>query len=136
NYGNNVSINAGDLPFGRQLPTAQQVVAPAAGGGVVIRFVAAPLHLVRGTLQVEGPAGPIIPAYGELSVAGVPAPFVSPISREGAFELDGLRAGHHAATAEWADGRCTFELVVGDGEQPIIQAGRFVCRAGAPAAAP
>ena len=127
-YGNNISIRAADLPFDRSLPATHQLVAPPAGGGLVVTFLAPELHLVRGTLRVDLPAGPAVPSYGELTVTGGATPFVSPVGKDGEFELDGLMTGRHAASIVWEGGRCAFELVVPDVHAPIIDTGAVACK--------
>lgn len=124
-YGNNIGIEAADLPFDRRLPTSEQVVAPPAGGGVIVAFDSPVLHVVRGTLRV----GTRIPAYGELTIVGTPTPFVSPVGSDGEFELDGVAAGQHAASISWEEGRCDFELTIPRSTLVITELGVMHCQA-------
>ncbi len=123
-YGNNISIDPGDLPFDRLLPVTRQTIAPPVGGGVVIVFAAPALHVVRGTLIIEEGASTRPPAYGELTVGGS----TSPINATGNFELAGLQGGRHAAVVEWDGKRCAFDLFVPTRAAMIIELGTLVCR--------
>jgi len=123
-YGNRIAVNDHDIPFDRTMPTLERTIAPPDRGGVVVRFTAPRMFLVRGRLRVG--AGDV-PAYGELTLARAAGDVSSPIGRDGEFELDGVSAGRHDARVEWSGGTCALVVEAPDRDAGIVDLGTLRC---------
>lgn len=117
-YGNVVSIDAGDLPLGTSLRSTDAAVAPGERSGAVVRFTPEASRWVRGTL-----GGAALPPGADLVVATPGGPLVSPVGKEGAFELPGLGTG--VWLGEVAG--CAVRLEVPESSDPFLDLGEVAC---------
>jgi outer membrane usher protein len=124
---NRLSIRGEDVPLDHDLGPLELLVAPPARGGAVARFAVQRLAAVTGALSVPGPAGPVRPANGEMSVASGSGRLVSPVTPEGRFWLDGLPPGRHRAEVAWREGTCALEIELRPGAA-LVDLGEVECR--------
>jgi outer membrane usher protein len=108
---NRIRIDTTDLPLDAEIGEDQKLVRPHDRTGVSVEFAAKPSRSAY--LRVVLADGSPLPAGSSVRVAGRPDAFVS--APGGEVYLTGIEA-RTAATAEWAGGRCTFEVEPTEGQ--------------------
>jgi outer membrane usher protein len=126
-YGNRLSIDPDGIPLNFEIAATDKVVAPSFRSGAVVQFPVHRLQSITGTLLVESASGTVVPAFGELSVAGDVNEVVSPIGKEGQFYLQDLGVGLHRAKLQYQGGNCEFQLTVMPTRQPFVNVGTIRC---------
>jgi outer membrane usher protein len=125
-YGNRLRIEEQDLPLDYGIPINEQVIAPTFRGGSLALFPVARVHFFRGKLTIKGGAI-TVPTFGELSVQSGKKTIVSPLARDGAFELEDLTTGDHPATVTYQGGECAFTLRIPERPEHIVDLGSISC---------
>ncbi len=125
-YGNRLRIEEQDLPLDYGVPATEQVIAPTFRGGSLALFSVARVHFFRGKLTIKGGAR-AVPSFGELSVQSGKKTIVSPLARNGAFELEDLATGDHPATVTYQGGECAFTLRIPESLEHIVDLGSISC---------
>jgi outer membrane usher protein len=85
------------------------------------------IQRLTGSLEVEVKGEALIPASGQLTVAGPGREWSSPLGRTGEFYLESLPAGAYAATVEFQEGTCRFTLRVPESKEFSLSLGKIVC---------
>jgi outer membrane usher protein len=76
---------------------------------------------------VDGERKATIPSFGQLRVTVNGKDLVSELGRRGQFYLENVSPGRYPAQVEYADGLCTFQLTVPDGESALTEIGAVHC---------
>lgn len=126
-YGNRLRIEHRDLPLNYEPGVIERVIAPPLLGGAVVEFTATPTSFVRGTVVVLEKRARVIPEYGELSVPLPDGPALSPVGKDGSFELEGVPPGVHRATITYGGGTCTFPFEVPASAPLVLELGELTC---------
>jgi outer membrane usher protein len=127
-YGNHLSIAPEDVPLEYELESTEQVLAPAPRGVALAVFRVRMPHFYRGRLVVVSTGGAReAPTYGQLHIAQAREQAVSPLGKEGEFELSGIAPGSYPALIEWPRGTCAFEFVLPESEETVIELGELTC---------
>lgn len=126
-YASRLSIADADVPATHRIGAKARLVALPPRGGAVVEFDVARLTAVTGTVRLSGPGGERIPAYGTLEVDARGGPFRSPIAEDGAFWLEDVPTGAHAARVYWRGDVCEFPLAVRSSEEGIVNVGELAC---------
>ena len=84
-------------------------------------------HFYRGSVVVIEDGKRVVPEYGQLRAAGKDGELISPLGREGEFDLDGIQPGPTTLHVDYAGGTCSFELDVPDGDTLIVELGELAC---------
>lgn len=123
NYGNRIRIDARDLPLDVSTQALERTIAPPRRGGVVVEL--SPRHTViaRGTLRGTRAGKPFDVSYGELVVDHA---LTSPIGHGGAFELEAVQPGRHAAQVSVDGAHCAFTLELPGGVS-VVDLGVVAC---------
>jgi len=127
-FGNQLSINPQNVPLNYRIDATSEVVAPPYRGGAVVRFPVHPVQGVTGKLVVVVKGRPVVPAFGELTLAANGKEYSSPIGRKGEFYLDSPPAGQHPAKVEFKEGVCSFTVAVPKTRQFSVKLGTLTCR--------
>jgi hypothetical protein len=93
----------------------------------VVQFDVEQLRAVAGTIRLSGSHGPRIPAYGTLEVDGPRGPVRSPIAEDGAFWLEDVTPGPHAARVYWQGDVCEFALSIPASDEGLVNVGHLGC---------
>jgi outer membrane usher protein len=129
-YGNRVEIAPSDLPLQYDIASTEEVVAPPYRGVAVVRMHVKELWYVRGTVKVRLKDKVVPPSYGEMTVTAMDGTkLVSPIGREGEFELEvtNASAGTYPAHIVHGLGECDFSLVVPPSTGSLVNVGEVEC---------
>lgn len=108
-YGNDLAIDPTDLPLTISPLRDTARVAPSFRAGGVVIFGISTMTPVVGRVVIVSGSARIVPASGDLSVAGAPGTG-SPIGNDGAFFFDGIEPGSAKLVGRF-DGR-TFTCAV------------------------
>ena len=132
-YGNDLSINDGDIPIDYSVEKTQRIVATPYRGGAVVTFPVRRLQAFTGTVEVYHAGKTVIPAYGQLSLtvkgketAGA-GEFISPIGRHGEFYLENVPAGNWPAVIGYRDGECRLSFTVPSSKELFVKMGTVRC---------
>jgi outer membrane usher protein len=126
-YGNRVEINDQDVPIDYSIASTELVIAPGYRAGAVVEF---PIHRFQaylGNLVVSGDSGPVIPAYGDLTVTANGKDFTSPIGEHGEFYLESLPTGTFPATVIYRQGECRFDFIASASAERFVKMGQIMC---------
>jgi outer membrane usher protein len=123
NYGNRLGIVDADVPLDQSVSAVERVIAPPVRGGAVVEFPVQRARLVRGRIGIAGADA----TYGEVDVAVGADHVVSPVGRDGAFELADLPAGRWVSTVRYAGGTCAALLDVPLADTPVTDLGTCSC---------
>lgn len=126
-YANRIGISDQDVPFDLELEAVEQSVAPPYRGGALVTFAARRHQALTGTLAVAVGSQTIVPAMGEMTVAGDGRSWSSPIGSGGEFYLENLPPGDHQAVVAFAGGRCLASLHVPTSSLSLIRLGIVPC---------
>ena len=127
-YANRLSIADQDVPVGREVRVRELAVAPPYRGGAVATFKAEKVGAVTGTVTVLRDGKPVLPEYGDLSIARDSGREVSPIGRGGRFYFERVPPGRYTATVRYHGESCDFTLVVRPSDAPVVNSGAHSCR--------
>jgi outer membrane usher protein len=130
-YAIRLGIEDADVPATYRVGRTERLVAAPPRGGTLVRFDVRKLRAVEGTVRLAGPAGAVVPAYGTLEVDAPGGPFRSPLAGDGAFWLEDVPPGAHAARVYLGGGVCEFPLTVPEAGDGVVLAGELTCPAGA-----
>jgi outer membrane usher protein len=112
-YANRLALVPTDVPLTHDVGAIERLVGPPARGGVIVRFAVEPLSAVAGAVVAALPGGALlVPAFGELRVAGAPRGPSSPLGEDGRFFLEGLQPGRYRGQVTWMSGACDLALEV------------------------
>ncbi|MDP9035158.1 MAG: fimbria/pilus outer membrane usher protein [Myxococcota bacterium] len=126
-YANRLTVSDQDVPLDYRIDGGEYLVAPPYRGGALVRFEAKKTSFVRGILAVRHGGNLVVPSYGEVTLKVLGKPITSPIARAGEFEFEGLTGGTYPALVEYAEGECTFSLVVAEPKSAVADVGNLVC---------
>lgn len=126
-YGNRLSIGDSDLPVDYSVEQTERVVAPPLRGAAIAEFRAKPTRYFRGRVVVSTGGRRAPPSYGELAVHMPGASAISPIGKEGEFEIEGVAPGTYPATVTYTGGKCAFRVVIPTSTKPIANMGTLLC---------
>ncbi|MDP9151152.1 MAG: fimbria/pilus outer membrane usher protein [Myxococcota bacterium] len=126
-YANRLSVSDQDVPLDYRIDEGEYLVAPPYRGGALVRFEAKKTSFVRGTLAVRHGGKLVVPSYGEVTLNVFGKSITSPVARAGEFEFEGLAAGTYSALVEYAEGDCTFSLVVSEPKGAVADLGNLIC---------
>lgn len=110
----------------------ERLVAARPRGAALVRFDVTRLRAVEGWLRVARPDGTAVPAYGTLEGDVPAAARRSPIGADGAFWLEDVTAGAHAARIYWNGALCELPLVVPESGAGVLELGTVTCSGRAP----
>lgn len=127
-YGNRIRIDDRDVPMNYDIQIIEQTIAPPERGGALVVFPAREIRAAVGSLAVKAADGEVVPSYGEIRITRDGAENVSPIGGTGDFYFENVSPGSYDATIIFEKGSCSFELVVPNLRDDIIDLGRVVCR--------
>jgi outer membrane usher protein len=134
-YPTPLGISADDVPLAYTLDEEKLTLAPPRRGAAYAEFVVARVHYFRGQAVVVREGKEEAPSYGDLAVKDSRGrEFISPLGKDGEFELEGLPAGAHPAEVRYRHGICKFTLEAKDIEALVIDVGTVRCTLGRPAA--
>ncbi|MCA1585416.1 MAG: fimbria/pilus outer membrane usher protein, partial [Acidobacteria bacterium] len=91
-YGNDLAIDPADLPLTLNPLRDRALVAPSFRAGGLAMFGISKMNPVVGRVVIVSDSSSIVPASGDLFVAGAPGSR-SPIGNDGAFFFDGIEPG-------------------------------------------
>jgi outer membrane usher protein len=126
-YGNRLSIDDRDIPLNYEVRGVELTVAPPYRGGALVEFPIRQIRTVTGSVVIRTPRGEVLPAFGQLTVVAGGDAYVSPLGRGGEFYLENLADGTYAATIDYRDGTCAFQLHIPKDGQSVIKLGHLVC---------
>jgi outer membrane usher protein len=126
-YGTRLGIEDADVPPTYRVGRTERLVAAPPRGGALVRFDVRRLRALEGTVRLAGPAGPVVPAFGTLEVDAPGGPFRSPLGGDGAFWLEDVPAGTHAARVYFEGKLCEFPLVVPPAGDGVVLTGELGC---------
>jgi outer membrane usher protein len=127
NYGNQLSISDQDVPADYAVEATKKLVAPPYRGGAIVRFPVRRIQSVTGKLEIDTPAGTVVPAFGQITIDRKGGLTISPLGRNGEFYLDELAPGAYPATIEYREGTCAFTLAIPKSQESFVNLGRIVC---------
>lgn len=136
NYGNRVAIEDSDVPATHRVGRTERLVAAPRRGGAVVRFDVAELRAVEGWVLLGRADGAVAPSYGTLELDVPGGTRRSPVAEDGAFWLEDVPEGSHAARVLWRGETCAFELAVPPASAGVVDVGRVACAPPAGPAAP
>ena len=126
-YGNRIRIDDRDVPMTHDIQIIEKTIAPPARGGALVVFPVTEIRNVIGTVVIATAAGEVIPAYGEMRIAGQGEAHASPIAALGEFYFENVPSGQYEAEVVHEGGRCTFGLTIPSTSGEVIELGRVVC---------
>jgi outer membrane usher protein len=131
-YGNRLGIEDADVPASYRIGDTERLVASRPRGAAVVRFDVARLRAVEGWLRLARREGAVVPAYGtfELDLPG--GTRRSPVGADGAFWLEDVPAGAHAARVYWNGEVCELPLAVPESGAGVLELGTVTCEPRAP----
>ncbi|MEO6486790.1 MAG: fimbria/pilus outer membrane usher protein, partial [Thermoanaerobaculia bacterium] len=128
-YGNKVRIEDRDIPMEFSVPAVERTIAPPYRGGALVEFAVRRIQTVTGTVVVRTGDTEVVPAYGQITATGSGVTLISPLGNGAEFYLENIAAGTYSVAVDYADGTCTFLLVVPETTEAFIKLGRLVCAA-------
>jgi outer membrane usher protein len=131
-YGNRLGIEDADVPASYRIGDTERLVAARPRGAALVRFDVTRLRAVEGWLRVGRLDGAVVPAYGTLEVDVPGGARRSPIGTDGAFWLEDVPAGAHAARIYWNGALCELPLVVPESSAGVLELGTVTCEARPP----
>ena len=126
-YGNRVEINDQDVPIDYSIGATELIVAPGNRAGAVVEFPVHRFQAYLGNLVVTSDSGPVIPAYGDLTVTADGKDFTSPIGEHGEFYLESLPTGTYPATVDYRQGECRFDFTAAPSTERFVKMGQIAC---------
>jgi outer membrane usher protein FimD/PapC len=127
---NQITIGDEDVPIDYLISDVFLTVSPALRSGAVIDFGVQKFQAVTGRIFLED-AGERIPVeYSDLIVLKEGEELVFPTARGGEFYIENIEQGAHRAYVEYDRKKCTFDLVVPQSEETLIDLGDVICRVG------
>jgi outer membrane usher protein len=126
-FGNNVGIAGTDLPFEYSLGPAERVVAPPFRGGAVVTFPVSRVQGFIGRVVIERGGQPLVPAYGQLTLAADVGTYESPIGEDGEIYLENVPAGRYQATIEYKRSTCRTTVQVPVSTATLVELGPIRC---------
>ncbi len=127
-YGNRLSIADGDVPVTHRVGRTERVVAAPPRGGALVRFDVEQLRAVEGWLYLSGRRGVRVPAYGTLEVDTPRGTRRSPIAEDGAFWLEDVPAGGHAARVYFQGDVCELGFSIPESTPGVVEVGMLGCQ--------
>lgn len=128
-YGSRLGIEDADVPALYRVGRTERLVAAPPRGGALVRFDVQRLRALEGTIRLVRPSGAVVPAYGTLEVDAPGGPFRSPIAGDGAFWLEDVPAGSHAARVYFQGEVCELPLAVPGAGDGVVLVGELACTA-------
>jgi outer membrane usher protein len=132
-YGNRIAIEDTDVPATHRLGRTERLVSAPPRGGAVVEFEVAELRAVEGRVTLVRGGDAVRPAYGTLEVDVEGGTRRSPLSAEGAFWVDEVPAGRHAARVIWAGETCALEVEAPIAKGGVLDLGELTCTTAASA---
>lgn len=129
-YDNEISIHAQDLPIDRTIETAKRKVSPSLRSGALVAFSATRIQAISGKLKTLRGQQAVALEHQNASfmLQGKSQEFRT--GRGGEFYLENVPAGRYAAQASLpGGGRCSFELVIPDSAEMLVELPDVLCRA-------
>lgn len=129
-YDNEISIRTQDLPIDRAIETAKRKVSPSLRSGALVAFNATRIQAISGKLKTLRGQQAVALEHQNASfmLQGKPQEFRT--GRGGEFYLENVPAGRYAAQASLpGGGRCSFELVIPDSAEMLVELPDVLCRA-------
>ena len=126
-YGNRLGIEDADVPASYRIGDTERLVAARPRGAALVRFDVARLRAIEGWLRIARPEGEVVPAYGTLELDTPGGARRSPIGADGAFWLEDVPAGAHAARIYWKGALCELPVVVPESSAGVLELGTVTC---------
>jgi outer membrane usher protein FimD/PapC len=127
---NQVSIDTRNIPLDLSFPESVKLVSPPYRSGAVIDFHAKRLRAVEGTVEIRTNGSGAAAQFYTMTVAVDGRPVTLVTGRGGEFYVENIQPGRYAARLAANGQFCTFELVVPESAQSIVQLPTIVCEWG------
>ena len=128
-YGSRLGIEDADVPALYRVGRTERLVAAPPRGGALVRFDVHKLRAIEGAVRLVRPSGTMVPAFGTLEVDAPGGPFRSPIGGDGAFWLEDVPAGSHAARVYFEGQVCEFRSMSRARATGSSWSGELTCKA-------
>ncbi len=126
-YDNQISINDKDIPMNYSIKEVVRYVSPPLRSGSLIAFEASKFQAITGKLNSKM-TGQVMPAeFCELGITVNGKEVTSPTGRGGEFYFENIRPGKHHATLSCQEKQCSFDIIIPENDEMIIDLGRLVC---------
>ncbi len=127
---NRIDIEAEDIPIDYSIPELTQRLFPSFRSGSSIAFDVMKLQAMTGSvsLQENGEIHPV--EYAILYLKGKDRTREGIIGSDGEFYLENVPAGTYDANILFKDKSCSFNLIIPDSEEMIIDLGKNICKEG------
>ncbi len=126
-YGNQLSIDPGDVPIRYTLDITDMTLAPPQRGLALADFEVTTQHYYRGVVVVDDRGKEVIPQFGQVRIPSQDGEIISPLGPQGEFDLEGLSAGSHQAFIDYTGGTCEMKLEAPEDDSPVVELGKLVC---------
>ncbi|WP_242334776.1 MULTISPECIES: fimbria/pilus outer membrane usher protein [Anaeromyxobacter] len=131
-YGNRLGIEDADVPQSYRVGLTERLVAARPRGAALVRFDVTRLRAVEGWLRIARRDRADVPAYGTFEVDVAGGTRRSPVGADGAFWLEDVPAGAHAARIYWKGELCELPLEIPDSGTGVLELGTITCGAREP----
>jgi len=126
-YENQVSIGDRDIPIDYSLSEVAKFVSPPLRSGSVIPFEVRKFQAVTGTLHVQSGEKVSPGEYLEVMMGVGEREISFPTGKGGEFYLENIPPGSHRASVRIPDRPCSFDLVVPESDEMIVDLGEVTC---------
>lgn len=130
-YGNQLGIDAENVPMDYAVDETRKLAAPPYRAGAVVAFPVHRLQAFTGSLEVDAGGKRIVPALGELTVAADGKEYQSPIGNDGEFYFEDVPAGTYQAKIDFKEGECRFSVDLPKSKESFVRMGTVKCVTGA-----
>ena len=126
-YENQVSIGDRDIPIDYSISEVAKFVSPPLRSGSVIPFEVRKFQAVTGTLHVQSGEKVSPGEYLEVMMGVGEREISFPTGKGGEFYLENIPPGSHRASVRIPDRPCSFDLVVPESDEMIVDLGEVTC---------
>jgi outer membrane usher protein FimD/PapC len=126
-YENQVSIGDRDIPIDYSLSEVAKFVSPPLRSGSVIPFEVRKIQAITGTLHVQSGEKVSPGEYLEVTMRVGEQEISFPTGKGGEFYLENIPPGSHRASVRIPDRPCSFDLVVPESGEMILDLGEVTC---------
>lgn len=126
-FGNEIGIKSDNIPIEYQIHATNDFVGPPYRGGAVVDFSIRRIQAIVGKVEVVTAGKTVIPKFGELTVTASGETFTSPIGSNGEFYLDSPPPGRYAATIDFEDGQCGFDIELPKASSSTVKLATLSC---------
>lgn len=126
-YENQVSIGDRDIPIEYSLSEVVKFVSPPLRSGSLIPFEIRKIQAITGSLHVQS-GETVSPAeYYEVTMMAGEQEISFPTGKGGEFYLENIPPGRHRASVRIPERPCSFDLVVPESDEMIVDLGKVTC---------